>query len=198
MRMHDVVSSLQEYYAELDKVILGFQQKSGLHCLAGCGACCRNPNVETTVLELLPMAFHLWQNGLAPAIMELLGTTRPFSCILYQPEEGNPDKGKCGAYPFRPLICRLFGYAISKDKTGEARLSTCKRIKEAFPDTVRYAESLIENGEELPVFSECWLRLVGEYPELAVNRLPINRALMQALDKVGLYLSIMDQAGVSG
>ena len=79
----------------------------------------------------MPWAFYLFLNGKAEVILEELNTKTTTFCHLYQSlSTTNSTNGRCTDYKYRGLICRLFGYAASRDKYGELRLATCKIIKE--------------------------------------------------------------------
>ena len=187
MELSEKTVQLQILFEKIEKQTQSLSACSGLHCLKGCGACCENPNVETTPLEMIPLAQELWKSGKAEEVWDELDAP---SCVLYEADPTIPGNGKCGVYPFRPLICRIFGYAARRNKEGALELATCKKIKEDQPQEIKNAQVAIENGLEVPILSEAWLTLLDIDPDQATKRYPINKALKLALEKVGLAHSL--------
>src|SRR3989338_188376 len=103
---------LLRLYSKLDKDIEQFSFTVGLKCASGCGRCCKNPHVETTVLELQPVAIELFRKNEADQwvnkAVEAAGQGR---CVFYKPDPLIPSNGRCSVYPLRPLVCRLFGFS---------------------------------------------------------------------------------------
>ncbi len=174
----------ETFLAGIDQAIHNLQTQVPIHCKEGCGKCCENPNVESTVLEVIPLARHLVTTGQADAIYEAVTTaTRP-QCVLYAADPSVPGNGRCTQYHHRPMICRLFGFSVSKDKAGNGRLASCPLVLEASgvsPDSV-----VFDSTEGLPVYSESWMALTGIHPEWATQRYPINQAIRLAIEKVAL------------
>ncbi|PTT95965.1 YkgJ family cysteine cluster protein, partial [Pseudomonas sp. HMWF031] len=123
--------------------------------------------------------------------------------------------GYCGIYEYRPGICRMFGAAGYKTKSGEATLSVCKPIKQAVPE--KYAAALITiqpqhldifekrlvddiaaNSEvrvtstKPPMIAEGRQKLAQLDYELGERLMPINDALRFVLEKT-LTLSFYAQ-----
>lgn len=169
-------ATIPEAFARMDRATAAFAQASGLACPPGCGACCLSPEVESSVDELGPMAAHLCETGRAEAVLEALAHAgSPASCVLYQPEPGNPGRGRCGAYAHRPPLCRLFGFAAVRDKTGRPRLALCRVHRESAPETAeRAARGVEEETCPAPFFVE---------HTAPGPRQPINHALREALEK---------------
>ena len=125
------VRAVERLFERLDGEISQFQQVSGLHCYSGCGKCCNKADIDASPLEFLPLAFHWFMNHEAEQKLEDLNREQSPICHIYSPLSiENLYSGSCSKYPFRGLICRLFGYGASKDKLGQLRLVTCKLIKE--------------------------------------------------------------------
>ncbi len=162
-----------------------FAAATGVQCPSGCGACCTNPNMQTTVAEMMPLATHLWESGQAETFLKRLDDLNNVDiCAMYQPDKGDHNKGRCQAYQFRPGICRLFGYCARVDKHGNKQLVTCKVIKDAFP--VDKIEERINKGLTVPMIGDYVMQVYGVDPLLGKTSMPINQALHKALERVGL------------
>ena len=58
------VRAVKREYLKLDREIANFTRQSGLHCIKGCGECCKKPDIEATPLEFLPLALKLFDEGI--------------------------------------------------------------------------------------------------------------------------------------
>lgn len=172
------MDQVTEIFAKIDYQISEFQQVSGLGCPNGCGQCCENPQVETTVAEVIPLAQELFKSNQAEfylAQAEAAGGV----CIFYQPDRLIAGNGRCGVYPWRPSLCRLFGFATVRNKYGELELAACKIHKQTTP------ELLVNLDLHLaPNFSDFTMQLGN------AESLPINQALAIAIQKVGLLKNL--------
>ena len=181
---------LLRLYHSLDQAIARFQKSSGLRCLPGCGECCENPKVETTVLEMLPLAADLFQRREAEKIIERLNGLPPESiCVFYQKNSAAAAKGCCTAYSFRPTICRLFGFSTVNDKRGKPELVTCRLMKEHF--FKQYAQV---NATQAPAMRDYSQQVFNIDCALGKDRLPINQALRVALERAGYYLETQQRS----
>lgn len=183
LRRAQAVSGL---YRRLDLHAASFRAASGLECPAGCGRCCVSAEVEATVLEMLPAAFRLQRDGrLERTLAEL--ESLPATCVLCLPQPAPPARGHCGLYDHRPLLCRLFGFAARLDREGARALSSCRLIRAAEPErTARAEQAVRERRVVVPVMGDYRMKLYGIDPSLGARPLPINLALAQALEMVGL------------
>ena len=131
MTIEKKVKLVEQLFDRLEIESKGFQSETGLHCISGCGKCCTTPHIEASPLEFLPWAFHLYLNGQAEIVLDELNQTTKKNCHIYRPLSiVDSDNGSCSNYKYRGLICRLFGYAASRDQFGKLRIATCKIIKE--------------------------------------------------------------------
>ncbi|MEQ8471131.1 MAG: YkgJ family cysteine cluster protein [Marinoscillum sp.] len=180
--------AVERLFGRLDTEISVFQKASGLHCLAGCGKCCNKADIEASPLEFLPLAFHWFINHEAEERLAALEQNSSSICTIYSPLTiENLTQGSCSIYPYRGLICRLFGYGASRDKVGELRLVTCKLIKENQVDNYSKAIELLKNEEYVPIFSDYYKKLM-QIDFLAGNQImPINDAIREALEMVLSY-----------
>lgn len=180
----EIVSRVKELYSQIDKKVAAFQLKSGLRCPVGCGACCPTGNVQVTILEMLPAAHEILKSGAAVVWLERIGTPSDSNqCVLFCSEPPAEAVGHCRFYQFRPAICRLFGFASVRRRTGTKALSICKRIRQTDPQKAAEADLL---AEEAPCFIHYSARIYSLDPFLGTRLMPINTALRQALDRIGL------------
>jgi uncharacterized protein len=173
-----------EIYRELEVLTLRFQNASGLRCLPGCGACCDTEEVEATVVEVIPLCWHILlsrkEERYFSAIteMEELGSQ---SCVIRDVTPSRQAEGYCSLYQFRPLVCRLFGFATRRDKNGGLEFMACKWLKDATPEAVKRAQIGLGSSLPLPVYQDAFMRVASLNPALGFRRLPINRAIKEAL-----------------
>ena len=188
MAIEHKVRLVEELFDRLENEIAVFQSKTHLHCIAGCGKCCSTPEIDASPLEFLPWAFHLFLNGEAEDMLLQLQQKSDSNCHLYRPLTLiDRNMGSCSDYRYRGLICRLFGYAASRDKYGQLRLATCKIIKEGQQENYNTAEEAISKGLYVPVFTDYYMQLSQIDNRLATTLLPINQALATAIEEVLHY-----------
>lgn len=188
MTIEGKVKLVEQLFQELEHEIEHFQSESKLHCILGCGKCCTTPDIDASPLEFLPWAFHLFLNGKAEETLEELNKKTNLSCHLYRPLTiVDTTSGSCSNYIYRGLICRLFGYAASRDKYAKLRLATCKIIKENQHENYLNTVEAISNGLYLPIFSDYYMNLSQIDYGLGTLILPINQALKRAIEEVLQY-----------
>ncbi len=157
-----------------------YQKVSGLHCPSGCGACCTNPDIEASPLEMLPMALYLLECGkLNKAFFEKLDMS--CYCFAYQADSTDKKKGYCEQYQNRPSVCRMFGVAGFRKKDQSLTLAVCKKLKE---DNKATYESLMTNIGEAPLMEKWSTRIRVLDPELGLNYHKINQALKIISEKI--------------
>ncbi len=182
------VRLVEELFDRLDTEITDFKSETKLHCLTGCGKCCSKPDIDASPLEFLPWALHLFLNGKAEETLLELNNSSISTCHIYRPlallEEYN---GSCSNYKYRGLICRLFGYAASRDKYGKLRLATCKIIKEGQLENFNNTEEAISKGLYVPIFTDYYMQLAQIDYRMGITLLPINQALKMAIEEVLQY-----------
>lgn len=181
------IFSILRIHRRLQKEVQRFQKATGLQCVSGCGKCCENPQVETTVLDVIPLAVHLWQSGGAEEYYRR-AQEKKFAgqCIFYQPDPVVPGNGRCGVYWWRPQICRLFGFSALIDKNNKCQLVTCPTIKNGQAQEFSAAQRSIAEGLSVPKMKNFSTALFAVDPELAREQLPINEAAAKAIARVGL------------
>ena len=181
-RLRELSRLVEAVYNDIDHTYGKYQQDSGLQCRSGCGACCNNPHIEATELEMLPMALSLFDRGQAEVMLDKLAEYNGFSCVHFVRQSLDGNQGYCGEYAHRPGVCRMFGAAAVKAKQG-LTLSVCKTIKQDVPQ--KYAAGLIAFGEGgVPVIPHDKERIRQLDFSLSQQELPLNKALSAALQRV--------------
>jgi Fe-S-cluster containining protein len=179
-------------YDELDRAVASFAHETGMHCPPGCGACCLSPHVEATVAEMLPLALRLFTEGQVENVLERLQESSA-TCAQYESTPGQPEKGRCRSYAQRPVLCRLFGYFGSRDKTGQPRYGACRVLQAAEAERIQRIEAELKNGTlELPFLTPAHERIAEIGGSLGVEMMPINRALTRAIEMIGLSQQLED------
>lgn len=194
MSIKDKVLQVENVFATLDDDIARFQKATGLGCISGCGACCKKPDIEATVLEFLPLAYHLFKTNRDIEVLENLeriNNTPP--CTFFSTILPDNQTGLCTIYLHRGLICRLFGFSATKDKEGRPVLATCKIIKNELSDRYKQAVKAIDTGEFVPVMNQYYMKLLAIDHELGNKFYPINEAIKIAIEKVSLSCAYMEQ-----
>jgi hypothetical protein len=87
-------------------------------------------------------------------------------------------------------MCRLFGFAAAAGSGSRPELAVCGVMRAAIPDQTRAAAEAVRwGGLKAPVMREWSLAAYRLDPTLGSQPLPINAALKQALERVGLERS---------
>ncbi len=177
------VKAVERLFGHLETEITEFKTQTGLGCLAGCGRCCTKPDIEATPLEFLPFAFDLFLKGKAQEFLQRIEADPSTVCLNYVPFSlENTGSGSCGEYAHRGLICRLFGFAASRDKYGKPHLATCTIIKQS--DKYSEASAKVEAGMQVPHYSDFYAKLARIDQRLGSTLYPINEAIKQAIEEV--------------
>lgn len=189
MNIREFASSLQKLHEEISFTFSTYQTQTKLHCVPGCGRCCFNPDIEATVLEMIPMALALYDEGKLEDWIQKIKTSESSLCVALVPGE-KEGEGRCSRYNERPSLCRMFGVAGYLNKNKEITLSVCKTIKNHYGENA-IPRNLME--DEAPVMAKWTLKLASLDPALIQGRLPINLALFYALEKVAFTLSYLEE-----
>ena len=183
----DKIQAVEVLFEKLDQQIATFQSTSGLHCKFGCGKCCFKPDIEATILEFLPFAYHLHKNNIAFEWLEKLTNTDYPTCLILNPTQNGA--GLCSEYIHRGMICRLFGYSARTNKYNKAELVTCQIIKTEQSDRYQETVRIIENGSEVPIMSNYYMQLHAIDSELTREFFPINKAIRRAIETILHYFA---------
>lgn len=188
MSIRRKVRSVEIIFRDLDQKIEEFRGKTQLHCVAGCGFCCKKPDIEATPIEFLPLAFHYYMDGQAVEKLAYFKDNPQPVCHLFR-SGTEPEAGLCTLYPYRGLICRLFGFSARKNKYGEPEYSTCRKIKDHQPEKYIDAYLRVKNGLKIPLMGQYYQRLYKVDFEGAQKFYPINIAIQKAIERVLAYYS---------
>ncbi len=192
----DVVAAIEKFFENLDQSIRKLQQQSALSCLAGCDRCCRHPEVEVSMAEMLPAAYQIYRSGQAESVYRTLEFRTEGICFFFDTKLG--PQGSCQSYPKRPALCRLFGFAAVRDKHGQARLATCRPIKQVHAQAAAAIDVQLRAGSlELELLSDIQLRLRAIDARLEVRPRPINQALRMALQWLSMRLDYASEPSPS-
>ena len=188
MNLLEKARAVEEIFQELEQESRQFHEQAGMGCLSGCGFCCANPEVPATPLEFLPLAFDLYEKGLADDIANQLANQEdPGICVVYRSNPADVTKGFCGNYSKRGLICRLFGASARKNnKTGLRELITCKILKAEKPDSFQSVTERINSDMEIPLAPAYYTR-IKDVDEALTNQYPVNQAILMAIELVLRY-----------
>jgi uncharacterized protein len=181
----DIADQVSNLFATIDRHTQAFQSATGLHCPSGCGQCCDNEKIEVTVLDCLPLAIDLFQQGEGEFWLTQFTEPSRESCLFYQRDPVKPGNGQCLQYAGRPLLCRTFGFGTVRNKAGMPELAVCFVHRETQPETVLRSQQSIQLGYPAPNFADLAMQLEAIDPAIGRERYPINQAMQRALERVG-------------
>jgi len=189
-----MIKKTMALYNELDRGIYLFKKHTGLRCPSLCGFCCNSTKVETTVLEMLPIAAMLWSQKKAESSLKAIDE-KPYlsACIFYKSESNRTLNGRCSVYSIRPMICRLFGFSAITNKHGKNRLVTCSIIRKSNPQQCENAQRLVSLGLQAPKMTDFSFKAFNINPDLMQRQVPINQAAKEAIERVGFYMHFKSQ-----
>lgn len=183
----DLLYEILAAYHEIDQKIRRVKMATGMRCPARCGICCATMCVETTSLEALPLSYGIFMRDEAERVLAAIEektTLGEGPCVLFQSDPIHMEMGRCSYYNFRPLICRMFGFAVRRNKHGRFELAPCRIMKERSPESIIRAETGLSEGLSIPVYQDSFMRIASLHPGMGYRRLPINQALKEALEYV--------------
>jgi len=180
-------TQIRRIWGELDEKIAKYASEARYSCPSGCGTCCEYPDIEVSVLDCIPTA---WDLRRLPPISKSTKTSGS-SCPFYQ-------GGSCGVYATRPTLCRLFSFSSRRNKSGEAELVLCGRLRETLKcDLPELAAGSAKDILLLAPMIDEWSSRVATLDfTLGQRRLPIAAAMEEAsayLEHAGAYLNTMPQ-----
>ncbi|MDH5603744.1 MAG: YkgJ family cysteine cluster protein [Cyclobacteriaceae bacterium] len=184
MKLYQRVRAVGRIFNDLEKETVKFKAQTGLSCLPLCGFCCTRPNVMASPVEFLPFAWSLYKEQRAEIFLDGLDQDDGAQCPLFRVIKAGEQKGFCGHYQSRGLVCRLFGFAAMINKHGQPELSTCKLIKEDQPEKYQHASRALKEGLKVPVYKDYYQRLANIEPGGKVELIGVNGAIRKALEMV--------------
>jgi Fe-S-cluster containining protein len=204
--LEGLVSAVGEIYTRIERDQESFSASAAardapLRCPPGCGSCC-----EPFVPDILPAEAAYaaaWIIDRDPALASEIAAweeerpSAPPCPFLRISEEGK----RCGIYPARFLICRLFGFSGVRDKEGRAAFRPCAHMPFAgYPPRGGERPALTGDrllrafGAEPPLMGDYGAALVGLSPSDSGERRSLPDALPSAIVRVGLSLSLAARA----
>ena len=188
MRQTRIIDEVEKVFEELDAHLLSTAEVSGLKCPDFCGMCCRKADIEASPLEFMPLAAWLYKKGKVNDFLAKLDHPEHQWCACFDPDASAKGAWGCQYYEHRGLICRLFGFGFRLNRENLPVLVTCKIMKSTQAAAVSKAgEMAVSHPEEMPVFSNYFMRLLAIDPDLAVPQMPINQAIRVAIEKLYFY-----------
>lgn len=179
------VNLVMELYQRMEQTFAFYQKKLGLGCLPGCGACCLSPNIECTILEVLPIALELYLKNEDQKVYDQCSSS---ICYFYKRLSFDGKKGHCTNYYFRPAICRMFGVYARKNKRSQPELAACKEIKQSSFTNWQLASLETEEMENI-LITKWSNELAGIDFHLSQKLYPINTAFQKAIEYINLHFS---------
>lgn len=188
MNLLEKSKAVEAIFQELEQESKQFHEEAGMGCLSGCGFCCANPEVPASPLEFLPLAFDLYEKGIADDLANQLANQENSGiCVVYRSNPADVTKGFCGNYAKGGLICRLFGASARKNnKTGLKELITCKILKAEKTAAFHTVTERINSDMEIPLAPAFYTR-IKDIDEALTNQYPVNQAILMALELVLRY-----------
>jgi len=184
-------AAVRDVHTEADVQVEAFQAQTGIRCPDGCGCCCLSPHVEATAADALPLASEIVRRGHADLMIARLRETSGARCVLYSPHPSDESRGRCSMYEWRPTICRLYGFAGRRDRSGRAQFSACPVHAAALPDQIVAARESVARGDiPLPLFAEFSHLIASVCPGADPEPIPINDALRVAIEAVALRVRL--------
>ncbi len=197
MRQEWIIDEVEKIFEELDAHLKTTAGQSGLKCPDFCGKCCRKSDIEASPLEFMPLAAWLYKTGKVDEFLVKLDHPKHPWCACFDPDAAARGEWGCQYYEHRGLICRLFGFGFRLNREGLPVLVTCKIMKcTQSAAVVKAGELAVDHPEEMPIFSNYFMRLMALDPELAVPQMPINQAIRTAIEK--LYFYFLDKEDPHG
>lgn len=172
-------------YYEFEQLVHSIKTTYSVQCPYGCGQCCNtsSSNIESTVLEMLPLCVHLYETGTYSKWLDNVSE----HCIFYDSRD-TVKPGCCMVYEFRPLVCRLFGYSFIKNKYGAIVPVACSILKKQY-NTKK--ELFAVSSDTLPLINAFSLKIMTIDPALGLERYPINEAFIKAMEYVMLKMELV-------
>lgn len=182
------IKELERVLADAHTATSHFTRDSGVSCKVSCGACCMKPNaVWSTIAEMLPLAWHLYQTGrLTEMQAHLVKHESSKRCALFQVEDESRGLGRCSVYQHRPLVCRLFGSSARRDKDDTHEVLACQWQHAEHRDRIAAVERAMNlRSEQMPVSQDWSMRLHAAISDETLSEsLPINEALREAIARI--------------
>lgn len=184
--MIEKIKEVKNVFGRIDREIATFQALSGLTCLSGCNLCCRKENIPASVLEFLPLAWYLCSENLHEKVLrEIEHGGDQCVCMSHLYVEGKNNG--CLYYPYRGMICRLFGFTGIAYKDSRISLYTCRQIKERYQLDQGFYKVQQKNHVIIPQAQNFQFQFEFIDYTLANDIHPINQSIARAITKAAYY-----------
>jgi len=189
----NVIEKVGTLFKEVDLAVQQFQNLTGIRCPDGCGECCSRSRVETTIIELMPLALQIWSSQTAEYwLARIHEAANDPVCVFYNTQIDIPSRGRCMIYPMRPLICRLFGFFTVRNKYGKYAYGSCREIKHKYPEVYEKAVRTLDEIKHPSVCTDYSIQVIGIDSMIGNILLPINQAALLSREKIGYRLECAD------
>ncbi|MGM0943825.1 MAG: YkgJ family cysteine cluster protein [Bacteroidota bacterium] len=184
MNLIEKSQAVLKLFEELEQENKEYRAQGGMTCVSGCGKCCASPKVSASPLEFLPLAFDFYSKGIAEVKLKLLEEqSQEESCLLFRKTSEDGSKGYCTNYAYRGMICRLFGSAARRNKSGRKELITCKILKEEKNEEFLELDKNINADLAIPMATNYYSQL-NDLDQYLSASYPINEAIQRAIEVV--------------
>lgn len=186
--LNELASQVQDLFNEISAHFTKFQSGHNLPCPPECGKCCKYPDIQCSVLEMLPLAFQLTSSPQYFQIRESILNNKINQnkiCYLFVSNQEDSNKGFCSIYKFRPSICRIFGVYGFKNKNNEIILSTCNTLKSNMDSSNPPSKNIPVTFQDTPMYWNQKLQDIS--PNYANDINHINESIRKALILVDNY-----------
>ena len=181
MQIDKSVRAVERLFSEVDKSTQNFFKNVSLKCPTGCTKCCHGQKVAAAPLEFLPYAYSLYKEGkLEEQYWNLKTRSSASGCFLIEGDDPN-GPGRCSAYAYRGMICRLFGSSASIHKNGTKIYSGCSILKSQIDEVSKFDSALQKYA---PVYSDFYMKLRAIDNEYGAMMFPINLAILKSMELV--------------
>lgn len=183
------LKKIRSVYEKLEEKQKRFSERFCIRCKKGCGICCEHFTPDITNLEAEHLALGLISEGKDDEIVKMMEDWDPENpaCPLYNQAD---EEHHCTVYKWRPLICRLFGGAASRNKEGHAVFKNCKWNENTHEITTQTLES---HKRDLVVMGDYgWMLEEHETGDVQTALLP--EALERAVSKIRLMLELKEDS----
>ena len=92
-------------------------------------------------------------------------------------------------YEWRPIMCRLFNFAVFTSKEGQSVFQACRPLQDVRPDLVQKIQEKIAGNLEAPRLTQYAMQVFGIGGK--AKFVTINHALKIAIEGYGLQLELL-------
>jgi uncharacterized protein len=178
-----LLRTLPRIYKTIDRNIAKLQKATHMRCLHNCGECCERSRFDIHPIEIFPLVFSLYLKKQLPLYLGRLNQDPTNNqCLFYHVEK--PGLGYCTQYQWRPLTCRVFGFATRRNKYGQDELVCCKLIKEKMPNDFAAAANLVAAGNHIVRMSDYSYQISLLATHLSAKRMSINHAFAFGANRI--------------